>query len=126
MPATSRETKGLVHHATTVAARRQKQWCAVLVHAGCHHGLDHSDVAEGARKRQATAALHQAEDYCSGRCVPPGVLLLQASPRDPVGLVHTRQAGQLRYGQVAQHQDVRLWRESCQDALKQKRQLVGR
>jgi hypothetical protein len=85
----------------------------VLVHAGGHHRLEHSDVTKRGCPRQVTAALNLNELFCSGRSVmPPGVLSPELLPRDVEGFVHTRQAGQLHGRQVAQHQGVCLRRES--------------
>ena len=94
LPAPSRTQQGRVHYAPTFAVNSLQQDHAVLVYASCHHGLDHSHVAPGARPHKAIAGLGVLENFSSGRFIPPaGVLLFQAAPGDTKALcTHDRRA----------------------------------
>ena len=116
MPALDREPEGLVHYAPTFAVNSLQQ----------QDLSDYSHVAKATRTLQATAVLNLLELLGGWLITPPGALPPELLPGDPIALVHTRQARQLRRGQMSQHQDMCLWRESCHDALQQQRQLVGR
>ena len=93
VPTLSGETEGHVHNAPHSPVPGLHQRRAVLVHAGKHHGTDDSHVAERSGALQAAAVPHLVDVFSRGRRVTgPGVLLSEAAPHVPEGLVHTRQA----------------------------------
>ena len=126
VPAIGCLLKGHVQHALPVLGAGLKQRRAVLVNAGSHHVLEHCHVAIETSAHEASAARNPVNVVlCGRRITAPRLLLLQTQPRDVEGLVHARQASQLRHGQMAQHQEMCPRREG-HNPQEQLRQLVGR